>query len=69
MSTRFHDWLHRLHRDDEGGLSAEYVAVLIVIGAVIAALWAADIQGEVTECGEETVKQVFNTDTNENPCK
>lgn len=68
MSIKLHDWLQRFHRDHEGGLSAEYVAVLIVIGAIVAALWAADIQGEVEECGEKTVKEVFNTETAENPC-
>lgn len=68
MSIKLHDWLHRLHQDSEGGLSAEYVAVLIVIGAIVAALWKADIQKEVKDCGGKAVKSVFDTESDENPC-
>lgn len=68
MSIKLHDWLQRFHRDHEGGLSAEYVAVLIVIGAIVAALWAANIQGEVEDCGNKAVKEVFDTESADNPC-
>lgn len=68
MAIKLQDWLHRLHGDDEGGLSAEYVAVLIVIGAIVAALWAADIQGKVEECGDAATQAVFDTESSDNPC-
>lgn len=59
MSIKLHDWLQRFHRDHEGGLSAEYVAVLIVIGAIVAALWQAGIQDKVDDCGKKAADAVF----------
>lgn len=67
MSIKLHDWLQRFHRDHEGGLSAEYVAVLIVIGAIVAALWNANIGDKVETCGSDAADAVFNMNE-ENPC-
>lgn len=70
MSIKLHDWLHRFHRDHEGGLSAEYVAVLIVIGAIVAALWQAGIQDKVDDCGKKSADAIFKMDgsKDKSPC-
>jgi Flp pilus assembly pilin Flp len=68
MITKLHESLRRHQRDQEGALSAEYVAVIIVIGLVVAALMLANIDGKVKDCGEQAVDAVFDVKSDENPC-
>jgi Flp pilus assembly pilin Flp len=68
MSAKLHEILRRYQRDQEGALSAEYVAVIIVIGLVVAALMLANIDGKVKDCGEQAVDAVFDVKSDENPC-
>jgi Flp pilus assembly pilin Flp len=68
MITKLNEILRRYGRDQEGALSAEYVAVIIVIGLVVAALMAARIDEKVETCGGNAVDAVFDVESKENPC-
>jgi hypothetical protein len=51
--------LHR-HRDDEvGGVSAEFIAVMVIVAALIAALWAADFHGKSSTCATDASNRLF----------
>jgi Flp pilus assembly pilin Flp len=57
--TELRDVLQRGRRDQEGGVSAEYIAVIVIVAAVIAAVWGINIQGKVDECGSAAVEGLF----------
>jgi Flp pilus assembly pilin Flp len=59
MITKLRDILLRGRRDQEGGISAEYIAVIVIVAAVIAAVWGIGIQGKVDQCGKEAVTKLF----------
>lgn len=61
MITKLRDILRHGRRDQEGGVSAEYVAVIVIVAAVIAAVWGIGIQGKVGTCGTNAVESLFQT--------
>jgi Flp pilus assembly pilin Flp len=66
MMTKLRDVLRRSRRDQEGGISAEYIAVIVIVAAVIAAVWGINIQGKVDQCGTNAVGKLFqNAETSE----
>lgn len=65
MFTKLHDILRHGRRDEEGGISAEYIAVIVIVAAVIAAVWAINIQGTVGKCGDDAVRSLFSGEEQE----
>lgn len=62
MMTKIRNFVQRRNRDQEGGVSAEYVAVIVIVAAVIAAVWAIGIDDRVENCGTGAVNSLFTTD-------
>jgi Flp pilus assembly pilin Flp len=60
MMTKLRDVLRRSRRDQEGGISAEYIAVIVIVAAVIAAVWRIGIDTRVQNCGTEAVGELFD---------
>jgi hypothetical protein len=59
MLTTIREGLSRSRRDEVGGISAEFVAVLIIVAALIAAIWSAGIQERVDECAGKAKERLF----------
>ncbi len=62
MITKLREMIQRGRRDQEGGVSAEYIAVIVIVAAVIAAVWAIGIDKKVENCGKEAVTELFQKD-------
>lgn len=60
MITKLNEILRFGRRNQEGGVSAEYIAVIVIVAAVIAAVWGINIQGKVDECGKDAVENLFS---------
>lgn len=50
----------RVRRNDDGAISAEYVAILLVVAGIVAAVMALNISGAVSDCGENAKTAMFN---------
>jgi Flp pilus assembly pilin Flp len=59
MITKLRDMLRHGRRDQEGGISAEYIAVIVIVAAVIAAVWSIGIDSKVANCGDKVVENLF----------
>lgn len=62
MSRRAEPWSVRLHRRQQGGASAEHIAILIVVGSVVAALVAVPIAPTVGTWARYAACQLFSDD-------
>jgi hypothetical protein len=62
MLTTIREALQRSDRDEVGGISAEFVAVLIIVAALIAAIWSANIDEKVSECADAAAENLFTKD-------
>jgi hypothetical protein len=60
MLTTIREALQRSDRDEVGGISAEFVAVLIIVAALIAAIWSANIDGKVKDCANTAKNNLFS---------
>ncbi|HSK22829.1 MAG TPA: hypothetical protein VK906_06620 [Egicoccus sp.] len=59
MIIKLREIFSRINRDQLGALSAEYVAVIIVVGLIVTALIQAGIDTKVGECAGKAVDSVF----------
>jgi hypothetical protein len=60
MLTTIREALQRSNRDEVGGISAEFVAVLIIVAALIAAIWSANIDEKVSDCANTAKDNLFS---------
>lgn len=54
--------MRRVGRDERGAVAAEYVAALVLVAAVVAAIWALALPQRVEEVGQEAVDCLFRGD-------
>lgn len=60
MMTTIREAFTRSHDDEVGGISAEFVAVLIIVAALIAAIWGSGITDRVDECATTASENLFS---------
>lgn len=60
MITKLNEILRYGRRNQEGGVSAEYIAVIVIVAAVIAAVWKIGIDERVETCGDAAVTELFD---------
>ncbi|MFA9431664.1 hypothetical protein [Egicoccus sp. AB-alg2] len=60
MLTTIREGLTRTRDDQVGGISAEFVAVLIIVAALIAAIWGSGITDRVDECASTASQNLFS---------
>ena len=68
MLTTIREGLTRTRQDQEGGISAEFVAVLIIVAALIAAIWGSNIVGRVGDCTTHAQDSLFSSESVELDC-
>lgn len=59
MMTTIREAFTRSDRDEVGGISAEFVAVLIIVAALIAAIWGSGITEKVEGCASTASNNLF----------
>jgi len=62
MLTTIREGLTRANKNQEGGISAEFVAVLIIVAALIAAIWGSGIVERVQGCATTAQGNLFSNE-------
>ncbi|MBS3939350.1 MAG: hypothetical protein KG028_00140 [Actinobacteria bacterium] len=64
MMTAIRERMTLSNRDEVGGISAEFVAVLIIVAALIAAIWNSGIDQKVSDCATKAEQRLFTKSAN-----